>query len=102
MRDISNTDWSGDKPDPGTSFAPFRIYNIGNNKPVELTEYIDVLEECLGVKAEKNMLPLQPGDVPDTYADVQDLARDTGYQPATPIREGVRRFVEWYRDFYGV
>jgi UDP-glucuronate 4-epimerase len=89
-------------PSPATSSAPYRVYNIGNNSPVELLRYIEVLEDCLGRKAEKRLLPLQPGDVPDTYADVAALTRDTGYQPATPVDIGVKRFVEWYRDFYGV
>ena len=97
-----NPDWSGDAPDSATSRAPYRLYNIGNNQPVELMHYIEVLEDCLGRKAEKNLLPLQPGDVPDTYADVTDLVRDTGYKPDTSLEEGVRKFVEWYRDFYGV
>ena len=97
-----NPDWSGDAPDSATSRAPYRLYNIGNNQPVELMHYIEVLEDCLGRKAEKNLLPLQPGDVPDTYADVTDLVRDTGYKPDTSVEEGVRKFVEWYRDFYGV
>jgi len=94
-------EWSSDEPDPGTSSAPYRLYNIGNNRPVELMKYIATLEECLGRKAELNLLPLQPGDVPDTYADVEDLVRDVGYRPQTPIEEGVRRFVEWYRTYYG-
>ncbi|MDD3518240.1 MAG: NAD-dependent epimerase [Chromatiales bacterium] len=98
----SDADWSGDKPDPGSSYAPYRLYNIGNNQPVELMHYIEVLEACLGRKAEKNLLPLQAGDVPDTYADVSDLMRDTGYMPATPVEEGIRRFVDWYREFYKV
>ncbi len=89
-------------PSPATSSAPYRVYNIGNNSPVELLRYIEVLEDCLGRKAEKRLLPLQPGDVPDTYADVSALTRDTGYQPATPVDVGVRNFVEWYRGFYGV
>ena len=97
-----NPQWSGDHPDPATSKAPFRIYNIGNNAPVELLRYIEVLEECLGVKAQRNLLPLQAGDVPDTYADVDDLVRDVGYKPATPVEVGVRRFVEWYREYYKV
>jgi len=88
------------QPSPGSSSAPYRVYNIGNNRPVELARYIEVLEEALGRKAEKVLLPLQPGDVPDTYADVAELERDTGYAPATPVEEGVRRFVEWYRSFY--
>ncbi|MBK6597924.1 MAG: NAD-dependent epimerase [Proteobacteria bacterium] len=95
-----NPDWSGDHPDPATSTAPFRLYNIGNNSPVQLARYIEVLEDCLGRKAERNLLPLQPGDVPDTYADVEDLVRDVGYKPATPVEEGVRRFVEWYLEYY--
>jgi UDP-glucuronate 4-epimerase len=97
-----NPDWSSDSPDPSTSTAPYRLYNIGNQKPVELLHYIDVLEDCLGKKAEKNLLPLQPGDVPDTCADVEDLVRDVGYRPATPVEEGVKRFVEWYREYYRV
>jgi UDP-glucuronate 4-epimerase len=97
-----NPQWSGDHPDPATSKAPFRIYNIGNNAPVELLRYIEVLEDCLGVKAQRNLLPLQAGDVPDTYADVDDLVRDVGYKPATPVEVGVRRFVEWYRAYYKV
>jgi UDP-glucuronate 4-epimerase len=94
--------WDGDTPDPGTSRAPYRIYNIGNNQPVELMHYIEVLEQCLGKTAEKNLLPLQPGDVPDTYADVDDLVRDVGYRPSTPVETGIRRFVDWYRDYYRV
>lgn len=98
----SNPQWSGDQPDPGTSAAPYRLYNIGNNNPVELMRLISVLEDALGRKAEKRMLPMQPGDVPATYADVDDLMHDVGFKPATPIEEGVRRFVAWYREFYGV
>ena len=94
--------WISDQPDPGTSTAPYRLYNIGNNQPVELLHYIEVLENCLGRKAEKNLLPLQPGDVPDTYADVTDLVDDTGYKPETTVEEGVRRFVEWYVEYYEV
>ncbi len=97
-----NPEWSGDASDPATSLAPYRIYNIGNNSPVELMRYIEVLEECLGKKAEKNLLPLQPGDVPDTYADVTDLINDTGYRPSTSVEEGIARFVAWYRDYYKV
>ncbi len=95
-----NPNWTGDNPDSATSTAPFRIYNIGNNQPIELMHYIEVLEKCLGKKAEKNLLPLQPGDVPDTYADVQDLVLDTGYKPDTSVEDGVARFVDWYRDYY--
>ncbi|MEW6038345.1 MAG: NAD-dependent epimerase [Pseudomonadota bacterium] len=97
-----NPEWRGDRPDPGTSRAPYRLYNIGNNEPVELLRFIEVLEQCLGRKAEMNLLPMQDGDVPDTYADVDDLMRDTGYRPGTPIETGVARFVEWYQDYYGV
>ena len=85
---------------PATSSAPFRLYNIGNNAPVDLSRYIEVLEDCLGKKAVKNMLPLQPGDVPDTFADVDDLVRDVGYKPATPVEVGIRRFVDWYLEYY--
>ena len=92
--------WNGDDPDPATAAAPYRLYNIGNNRPVELMHYIEVLERCLGRKAEKNLLPLQAGDVPDTWADAEDLVRDVGYRPATPVEEGVSRFVEWYLEYY--
>ncbi len=94
--------WSGDQPDPGTSNAPYRLYNIGNNKPVELLRFIEVLEQTLGKKAEKRMLPLQAGDVPATYADVDDLMRDVGFKPSTAIEVGIARFVEWYREYYKV
>ena len=97
-----NEDWDADDPDPGTSCAPYRLYNIGNQQPVELMDYIGAIEKRLGVKAEKNLLPLQPGDVPDTYADASDLAADVGYQPATPVETGVSRFVDWYLDYYGI
>ena len=97
-----NAAWSGADPDSATSTAPYRLYNIGNHQPVELMRYIEVLEQCLGKTAEKTLLPLQAGDVPDTYADVEDLVRDTGYKPATPIEVGVRNFVDWYRGYYGV
>jgi UDP-glucuronate 4-epimerase len=97
-----NTDWSSDAPDPGTSAAPYRLYNIGNQQPVELMKYIELLENNLGRKAEKNLLPLQPGDVPDTWADVEDLVSDVGYRPATPVEEGIERFVEWYTEYYAV
>lgn len=96
-----NRAWTADAPDPGTSNAPYRLYNIGNNNPVHLMHFIEVLETCLGKVAEKKLLPLQPGDVPDTYADVDDLAKDLGYRPSTTVEEGVPRFVEWYKDFYG-
>ena len=97
-----NPDWSSDAPDPATSRAPYRLYNIGSHRPVELMRYIEVLEDCLGRKAIRNLLPMQPGDVPDTYADVEALVRDVGYQPATPIEVGVARFVAWYREYYRV
>jgi UDP-glucuronate 4-epimerase len=97
-----NPDWDPAKPDPGTSRAPYRIYNIGNQQPVELMHYIEVLEDCLGRKAEKNLLPMQDGDVPDTWADTEDLAADVGYQPSTTVEEGVRKFVDWYLEFYSV
>ena len=95
-----NSEWNAADPDPGTSRAPYRIYNIGNQQPVELMRYIEVIEECVGRKAEKNLLPLQPGDVPDTWADTEDLAKDVGYQPSTPVEVGVKNFVEWYLEFY--
>lgn len=97
-----NPDWSGDSPDPGTSLAPFKIYNIGSNNPVELLRYIEIIENCLGKKAIKNMLPMQPGDVPATYADVEDLIIDVDYKPTTRVEDGIARFVEWYRTYYGV
>jgi len=96
-------DWDGQAPDPATSgVAPYRLYNIGNEQPVELLRYIEVLEQCLGRKARMEMLPLQPGDVPDTEADVGDLVKDVGYRPVVPVEEGVARFVEWYRSYYKV
>ncbi len=94
--------WRGDVPDPATSSAPYRLYNIGNREPVELLRYIEVLEYCLGRKATMQMLPLQAGDVPDTEASVEDLVSDVGYSPATPVEQGVARFVAWYRDYYKV
>jgi UDP-glucuronate 4-epimerase len=95
-----NPRWSGDHPDPGTSSAPYRLYNIGNHQPVDLMRFVEVLEEVLGKKAEKNFLPMQPGDVPATCADVDDLIKDVAFKPDTPIEVGVRRFVEWYRQYY--
>ncbi len=97
-----NPEWSGDAPDSATSQAPYRLYNIGSNRPVELMRYIELLEECLGQKAVKNLLPMQPGDVPDTYADVDTLVADVGYRPSTTIETGIARFVAWYRDYYRV
>jgi UDP-glucuronate 4-epimerase len=95
-----NAEWNGDNPDPGTSAAPYRLYNIGNNQPVELLYFIECIEKAIGKKAIKNMLPLQPGDVPRTFADVDALVTDIGFRPKTPIEEGIRRFVEWYKEFY--
>lgn len=92
--------WKGENPDPGTSYAPYKLYNIGNNNPVELATFIGVLENCLGKKAEKNLLPMQPGDVIATYADEDDLIKDVGFKPGTPIEEGVKKFVAWYRGYY--
>jgi UDP-glucuronate 4-epimerase len=97
-----NPEWTGDKPDPATSKAPYRIYNIGNSSPVELMHYIRTLEDKLGKKAELNLLPLQPGDVPSTEADVADLVRDVGFKPATTVEAGISRFVDWYRAYYKV
>lgn len=97
-----NPEWDSNNPDPATSNAPFRIFNIGNNNPVKLSAYIEAIEEALGKKAIKDLLPLQPGDVPDTYADSSELEKATGYKPATPVKEGVANFVKWYREFYKV
>ena len=97
-----NPVWSGDAPDPGSSPAPYRLYNIGNNNPVELEAFITAIERALGRSAQRNYLPMQPGDVPATFADVADLARDVGFAPATPIADGIRAFVHWYRSYYGV
>ncbi len=94
--------WSGDAPNPASSYAPYRIYNIGNNQPVELLHFIEVLEQCLGMKAQKNLLPLHPGDVLATYADIDALENDVGFKPNTPIEVGIPLFVEWYRDYYKV
>ena len=96
-----NSQWSGDKPDPGTSYAPYKIYNIGNNAPVELKEFIATIEQTLGKKAKKEYMDLQPGDVPATYADVDDLIEDVEFKPDTPLETGIRHFIEWYQDFYG-
>jgi UDP-glucuronate 4-epimerase len=96
----ANSKWNGAAPDPATSQAPYRIYNIGSNRPIDLLRYIEVLEECLGAKTQRIMKPLQPGDVPDTWADVDELADAVGYRPATPIEVGVRNFVTWFREYY--
>jgi UDP-glucuronate 4-epimerase len=97
-----NPDWDGANPDPAASSAPYRLYNIGNNQPVELGHFIEILEECLGKKSHKNLLPMQAGEVLVTCADVNELMRDVGFRPVTPVREGLRRFVHWYRDFYKI
>ncbi len=97
-----NPNYSEFDSDPGTSSAPYKIYNIGNNKPVELMHFIEALEAALGKKASKNMLPMQPGDVPETYADIDDLEKDTGFKPNTPIEVGISRFIEWYRSYYKI
>ncbi len=95
-----NTHWSGDNPDSGSSQAPWRIYNIGNNSPVELKDFIEAIEEALGIKAEKELLPLQPGDVLDTYADVDDLVKEFGYKPSMPVKQGIDNFSKWYKEYY--
>lgn len=96
-----DTGWDGNNPNPARSYGPYRLYNIGNNNPVELMRFIEVLEDCLSKKAKKNMLPMQPGDVPATYADIDDLMKDVGFKPSTPIEEGIKRFIEWYQGYYG-
>ena len=96
----SNNKWDGDNPDPGTSLAPWRVYNIGNNSPVQLMDYIEALESALGIKAIKDLLPLQPGDVPDTYANVDDLVKEFDYKPSTKMNQGVKNFVDWYKTYY--
>jgi len=97
-----NPGWSGDRPDPATSYAPYKLYNIGNNNPVELMHFIEVLENCLGKKAEKNLLPIQAGDVPATYADADDLIKDVGFKPSTSIEDGIKHFVDWYKSYYKI
>jgi UDP-glucuronate 4-epimerase len=99
---IPNQSWDSSQPDPASSLAPWRIYNIGNNSPVELFDYIKAIEGALGIKADKELLPLQPGDVPDTYADVTDLVRDFDYKPSTTINQGVAKFIEWYKNYYDI
>lgn len=95
-----NKKWSSKSPDPGSSFAPWRVYNIGNNNPVKLNDYINAIEKATGIKAKKELLPLQPGDVPETYADITDLEADLNYKPVTKIEEGVKNFVDWYKSYY--
>lgn len=97
-----NRNWSGNNPDSATSYAPYKLYNIGNNNPVELMRFIEVLEVLIGTKAKKNLLPLQPGDVPATFADVDDLVKDAGFKPSTTIEAGLERFVAWYKDYYKI
>ncbi|MHB8535695.1 MAG: NAD-dependent epimerase [Sulfuricaulis sp.] len=96
-----NPAWSGDAPDPATSYAPYRVYNIGNNQPVELMRYIEVLEQALGKKAKLDLLPMQDGDVPATYANTENLEKDTGFRPRTTVEHGIARFVEWYKAYHG-
>ena len=98
---VPNPAWNTAHPDPATSSAPYRIYNIGNHQSVELLRYIELLEQCLGRKAIKNLLPLQVGDVPATWADIDDLVKDVGYAPTTPVEVGIERFVRWYLEYYG-
>jgi len=97
-----NYNWDSKNPDPGSSYAPYKLYNIGNNNPVELTKFIKILEDTIGKKAKTNMLPMQPGDVPITYADVDDLIKDVGFKPSTTIEEGIKKFVEWYKGYYKI
>jgi UDP-glucuronate 4-epimerase len=99
---LPNPDWSGDAPDPGSSTAPWRVYNIGNNRPVELMDIVRLMEEAIGIKAKCEFLPMQAGDVPATYADVDDLMRQVDFKPATPIGEGIRRFVAWFREYHHI
>jgi UDP-glucuronate 4-epimerase len=96
----ANPQWSGEAPDPGSSVAPWRVYNIGNNNPIELLEVVRLLEDAIGMKAKRELAPMQPGDVPATYADVDDLMREVGFKPATPIKDGIERFIKWYRDYH--
>ena len=97
-----NQNWDGENPNPGSSLAPWRIYNIGNNSPIEILDYIKAIEDSLGIKAEKELLPLQPGDVPDTYADVNDLIEEFNYKPSMSIKEGVKNFTDWYREYKNI
>ncbi|MDL1958376.1 MAG: NAD-dependent epimerase [Deltaproteobacteria bacterium] len=97
-----NPGWTGEAPDPSSSYGPYKLYNIGNNQPVELLRFIEIIEECLGKKARKNLLPMQPGDVPATYANIDDLMRDVGFKPDTTLEEGIPRFIAWYKDYYKV
>jgi UDP-glucuronate 4-epimerase len=96
----SNPSWSSDSPDPGTSYKKYKIYNIGNNSPVQLLEFIEEIEKAVGKNAKKDYMDIQPGDVPATYADVDDLIRDVGFKPATPLSEGIKKFIDWYKSYY--
>jgi UDP-glucuronate 4-epimerase len=98
---VADPAWRSDAPDPATSSAPYRLYNIGNSQPVELLRFVEILEGCLGKPAVRKLMPLQPGDVVATYADVAELEREIGFRPSTPLEEGLRRMVEWYRTYYG-
>ncbi len=97
-----NPNWDGNHPDPGTSYAPYKVYNIGNNSPVKLMDFIAAIEEKIGMKAKKHFMPLQAGDVPQTYANVEDLYQDINFKPQTAIKDGVGKFIDWYIDYYGV
>jgi len=99
---LPNSDWDGNKPDPATSSAPYRVYNIGNNNPVELMDYIEALEESLGRKAKKELMPMQPGDVPDTYADVTDLVEEFDYKPSMSVKQGIDNFTDWYKEYHNI
>ena len=96
-----NPSWNGDAPDPGTARAPYRIYNIGNNRPTELSDFIMAIENALGMEARRELLPMQPGDVSETFADIDDLSADFGFRPATSLKTGIERFIAWYREYYG-
>jgi UDP-glucuronate 4-epimerase len=98
----ANPSWSSESPDPGTSYVRYKIYNIGNNQPVELTRFIETIEDVIGKKAKKNFMDLQAGDVPATYADIDDLIQDVGFKPSTPLETGIRNFIVWYKDYYGL
>ena len=97
---VANKGWSGDDPDPSSSYAPFRLYNIGNNSPVKLMDFIDILEQQIGIEAKKKFLPMQPGDVYSTFADTKALEQDVGFKPNTSLDKGLGEFIHWYRDYY--
>ena len=96
----ANTSWTGKNPDVSSSYAPYKLYNIGNNNPVDLMKFIEILEDCLGIKAKKNLMPIQPGDVPVTCANIDDFIEDIGFRPSTPIEKGIEKFVEWYKEYH--